>query len=135
MAFSTLTPGGPLKRKKRLCAQSRDRRREKAAQAKAYAAADDAEQGWCSCCGRPGETDHSHHFTQGGHKGLANDQRNWLKLCREHHRLFEDKKAAFAAEFPDCWRKILTAMREVDAGAYARFALKNDHLIPNDLLP
>ena len=50
-------------------------------------------------------------------------------LAREHN------KAEFAAQYPDCWRAALTAMREIDRQAYALFALKWAHLIPAELLP
>lgn len=115
-----------------LCKESRNRRRAKAAQSKAYAAADDAEQVWCGCCGKPGPTEHSHHFSQKQQSHLRNEQQNWLVMghycgC---HALFENNKAAFAAKWPKAWARIVEQMRELDPKAFAEFELKNAHLLP-----
>ncbi len=115
---------GPA-RKQPLAQQSKKGRAGKAAQRQAYAAADDAEQCWCSACGRAGATDHSHHFTQGRHKLLANDQRNWIRLCRADHELFEHNKRAFAARYPQVWQQILSQMQQVNPQAHAFFRMKN----------
>ena len=122
---STMKP-----RTKGLCKQSRDRRRAQAAQAKAYAAADDAEQAWCSACGKPGPTDHAHLFTQGRWEQHRNTAQNWKRLCRGCHALQEDKKAVFAAKYPKLWAEMVEQMQQVDPQAFAEFELKNAHLLP-----
>jgi hypothetical protein len=119
-----------LKRKKGICKQSRDNRRQKAAQHKAYAAADDAEQAWCSACGKPGPTDHAHLFTQGRWEQHRNTPLNWVRLCRKCHRLQEDNKNVFAAEYPQIWAQMVKQMEAVDPQALKEFGLKNSHLLP-----
>lgn len=116
-----------------LCKESRSRRRAKAAQSKAYAAADDAEQAWCSACGKSGPTDHAHLFTQGRWEAHRNTSQNWKRLCRTCHSLQEDNKGAFAAKFPQLWLEMVGQMQEVDPKAFAEFTLKNAHLLPAPL--
>lgn len=116
-----------------LCRQSRTNRRAKAAQRKAYAEADDAEQAWCSACGKPGPTDHAHLFTQGRWEAHRNTSQNWKRLCRACHSLQEDNKGAFAARFPQLWLEMVGQMQEVDPQAFAEFTLKNAHLLPAPL--
>lgn len=118
----------PMKRaSKSLCAQKRAQRR-------AYAAADDAEQAWCSACGKPGPTDHAHLFTQGRWEQHRNTAQNWKRLCRKCHRLQEDNKAAFATQYPQLWAEMLAQMQAVDPQAFAQFGLNNSHLLPAALL-
>jgi hypothetical protein len=60
LARSSMRP-----RQQPLAPQSKKSRAGKAAQSRAYAAADD-EREWCSVCGKPGPTDHAHLYTQQG---------------------------------------------------------------------
>lgn len=115
-----------LTRRKRMPRQSPKRRAAKLTQASAYDAADDAEQCWCSVCGKPGPTEHSHHLSQHHYPEHANDQRNWLvmgKYCGCHD-FYENNRRAFAAAYPKLWRTILAAVRAVDETAYRAFRLR-----------
>ena len=121
-----LKPGKPLARSEKpmrkaskgLCAKKRAQRR-------AYAQAADAEQCWCSACGKAGPTDHSHILSQGNHDAHRNDERNWLKLCRPCHDLIEHNKAGFAARFPQVYADMVRRMQEVDPAAARFFLSKN----------
>lgn len=119
-----------LKRQQPLKKCSKKRAALRREQAKAYAAADDAEQQWCSACGRPGPTDHAHLFTQGRWEQHRNTAQNWKRLCRACHTLQEDKKAVFAAKYPELWAEMVEQMREVDPQAFAEFELNNGHRVP-----
>lgn len=118
------------RRKKPLGKCSKKRAALRRSQSKAYAAADDAEQVWCGCCGKPGPTEHSHHFSQKQQSHLRNEQQNWLVMGRYCgcHALFENNKAGFAAKFPRVWARIIEQMRELDPQAYAFFRVKNPSL-------
>lgn len=115
-----------LARQQPLRQVSQKQRAGKAAQGRAYAAADD-EREWCSVCGKPGPTDHAHLYTQHQREDLKNDARNWIIIGRycECHRLQENNKAEFARRYPEAWRRILWQMEVLDPVAFPAFRLKN----------
>jgi hypothetical protein len=119
---------GLAPRSRSLCPTSSARRAGRAAQAKAYEAAADAEQAWCSACGKAGPVEHSHILSQGQYERHRNNPLNWLQLCRTCHNLFEHKKAAFAHAYPAAWAESLRRMELVDAAAFRFFQLKNETL-------
>lgn len=117
-----------LARTGRLPPVSKKKAKQNRAQAKAYGEADD-ERGWCSVCGKPGETVHAHLFTQGNHQQHRNDPRNWIIVGRwcACHDLQEHNKAEFARRYPRAWAQILSQMQEVDADEFRAFRAKNPY--------
>jgi len=110
-----------------LCKESRNRRRAKAAQSKAYAAADDAEQAYCSACGVAGHVEHSHILSQGRYPEHRNNPLNWLQFGKHCgcHTCWENSKRAFAERFPAAYAESLRRMGLIDPAALAFFLLKN----------
>lgn len=117
----------PPTRQRPLRRQSVAGARQAAAQRRAYDAAPDAGQGWCSVCGAIGETDHSHLFSQKAYPRHRNNHLNWLRMCRGCHDLFEHQKHAFASHYPTAWQQILGRMQQLDSVAYEQFRLKNPY--------
>lgn len=112
-------------RRQPLARQSPAAKRQQSAQRRAYAAAGDVEQDWCTACGKPGATDHCHLLTQKQYPQHRNDERNWIRACRRCHELFEHNKPAFAAAYPVVWAYIQTRIADIDQEALAAFRLKN----------
>lgn len=122
-----LARGPGPKRKKGLCAQSRAARRQATAQRRAYQAAGDAEQAFCSACGKAGPVEHSHLFSQKAYPEYRNTALNWMICCRACHELFEHKKADFACQYPRAWQQALEQMKQVDYKAYCFFRMRHSY--------
>jgi hypothetical protein len=114
----------------RLPTASAKGRAEKAEMHKAYAAAPDAGQQWCSACGKAGPVEHSHILSQGNHARHRANPLNWLQFGKwcGCHRLWEDNKAGFAARYPAVFAEKMRRMKLLDAQAYAFFMMKNPTL-------
>jgi hypothetical protein len=129
---TALAPGPPIERKTPIKKISKGLCATKRAQIRAYKAAADAEQCWCSICGKPGAVERSHHYPQGNYPEHRNDERNWLvmgKYCG-CHRLFEDHKHAFAAKWPAEWAGIVHQMQLIDLKSYRFYAATIPELYP-----
>lgn len=109
----------PMRRaSKGLCAQKRAQRR-------AYAAAPDADQVTCSACHYCRPLEHSHILPQGRYPEHRNNPLNWLLLCSDCHRMWENNKLMFSHRWPEAYAEKLRRMGLVDAQAHAFFLLKN----------
>jgi hypothetical protein len=109
----------------RLPAISPKQRAADAEKKRAYAAAPDAGQEWCTACGTAGPVEHSHILSQGNHARHRANPLNWLMLCRACHDLYEHKKAAFRRQYPAVWNETLRRMRLLDINAYTAFCQKH----------
>lgn len=119
----------PLPRRQQpLRRQSLAQGRQASAQRRAYAAAPDAGQAYCSACGVSGQRlEHSHLLTQKQHPEHRCNPLNWLLKCPDCHALFEHNKRRFAAYYPAAWLLILLRIEQLDPLAYEHFRLKNPY--------
>jgi cytochrome c553 len=122
---STLARGGPLRKK------SKGKAAADRVQHAAYAAADDAEQEWCSVCGKAGPVEHSHLYSQHLHEQHKNNPLNWLQSCRRCHEEYENKRPLFAKKWPKAWALIIERMRAIDLKAYDFYAATIPELYPD----
>jgi hypothetical protein len=120
-----LRPGGPLKKKSAKKAAADKEQRA------AYAAAEDAEQCWCSVCGKAGPVEHSHLYSQHLYEEHKNNPLNWLQSCRKCHDEYEFKRPLFAKKWPQAWAEIIRRMQLIDPKAYDFYAAKTPELYPD----